>query len=96
MDIRRLDRASLGRLRGKGGYVLNVHTKGTVVHRLSCPLVTQMNLEKKGGVHYATTLEDASRWMRGKGMEGRHCSLCLSRLASGPRPEKLVDHFRRP
>ena len=95
MNVRRLSEFSeLTRLRGKGGYVLNVARSGAKIHRASCPTVEWMNPDKRGGVYYAPTLGEALRWLEAESIRGTPCRLCLPTLAYRPRPGKLMDHLK--
>lgn len=96
MNVRRLsDGSELSRLRGKGGYVLNIVRSGARIHRANCATVMWMNLSKRGGVYYAATLEEALKWLEAKSIRGAPCRLCLPTLAYRPRPEKLTDRLKQ-
>ena len=88
--MRRLDRTSLGLLRGRGGYVLNVKGSVARIHSSSCALVAFINPDKPDGVYYAPSLEEAWGWLREGSREGIPCRLCLSQLTYSPRPRSLI------
>jgi len=95
MKVRRLSESSeLSRLRGKGGYVLNIVRSGARIHQTNCATVGWMNLAKRRGVYYAATLEDAHEWLESESIKGVPCRLCLPTLAYRPRPEKLMDRLK--
>lgn len=96
MNVRRLhENSELGRIRGKGGYVLNITGSRPRIHRANCVTVGWMNLGKRGGVYYAATLEEALEWLETKAMRGAPCKLCLPTLTYKPRPEDLLVRLRR-
>jgi len=97
MNVRQIASASeLSRLRGSGGYVLNIVRRRACIHRASCVTVTWMNPDKKGGVYYSATLAEALKWLEAEAVRGAPCRLCLSTLAYRPRPEKLTAHLNQP
>ncbi|MBS7652747.1 MAG: hypothetical protein QW638_03250 [Candidatus Bathyarchaeia archaeon] len=91
MDIRRLNRAEIVKLRGRRGYILRLTRTEALLHRVSCPLVGSMNPDKGEGVYYAPTIKEALEWLNAKAIRGRACGLCLSSLTYKPRPEKLTE-----
>jgi len=94
MSVRRLGRAELDRIQGRGGYVLNVERSRVRIHSTGCPLIGLMNTDKRGGVFHSNTLEDATRWLEANSLKGRPCKVCLPGLTYKPRPGRLTDIVR--
>jgi len=95
MKVQRIsERSTLTRLKSKSGYLLNIVRSGACIHRVNCATVDFMNPDKKGGIYYAETLEEAKAWLETESIKGAPCRLCLPALAYRPRPENLMDHLK--
>ncbi|MBS7638432.1 hypothetical protein KEJ49_06090 [Candidatus Bathyarchaeota archaeon] len=91
MNVRRLDRAEMAKLRGRRGYILRISRAGALLHKVNCPLVGSMNPDKEEGIYYAPSLNEALEWLNARAIRGKACGLCLSSLTYRPRPKKLME-----
>ena len=89
-----VDPSQLRALRPGGGYILNFSGSRGYLHSIRCRSVEWMNLGKRRGVYYASTLREALEWLESEGLRASPCRLCLPALAHRPWPRSLLEHLR--